>query len=425
MTRLPIVWSFILFCCIILPSASGTGLIFESAPFSFQALRTMGYAVNGGADIGECLSTCSRITDGDTESWHEEWLATAERVEAKADSFLAEGFTVSARECYFRASSYYRTAEFFLHISHDDALALVTWERSRDAFLAGAVLSAPPIIPVDIPFEGVTLPAYLCLVDDSGRRRPLIIAHSGFDGTKEELYLSIGRPAVERGYNCLLFEGPGQGEVIRLQNIPFRPDWESVVTPVVDYALLLPSTDPERMALIGYSMGGYLAPRAVAYEHRITACVANGGLYSVYGSVMVNNPPGLDGILDDPEASLDYDSVMYDMMEHDLYVEWYYGNGMWTLDADSPSELLRMLRPFTLMDCVADISCEMLILDSENDLRVHGQAGMLYDSLRCPKVYVLFTEEDGADEHCQMGAILVSNEVIFNWLDEIFDRMVH
>ncbi|RKZ09973.1 alpha/beta hydrolase, partial [Candidatus Fermentibacteria bacterium] len=285
-----------------------TGLIFETGQFSFQALRTIGYAVNGGADIGECLSTCSRIVDGDTESWYLEWNATAERVEAKADSFLAQDHTVSAKECYFRASAYYRTAEFFLHTDPDDQRIVETWRRSRDTFLSAAALSDRPILPVEIPFEGGSLPAYLCLVDDSGEPRPLIVAHSGFDGTKEELYFSIGLSAVERGYNCLLFEGPGQGEVIRLQHIPSRPDWESVVSPVIDYALELPFVDTERIVLIGYSMGGYFAPRAVTRENRIAACVANGGLYSVYESILCNNPPGLDSILDDEQASLEYDS---------------------------------------------------------------------------------------------------------------------
>ena len=62
-------------------------------------------------------------------------------------------------------------------------------------------------------------------------------AHGGFDSTFEELYSSVQLPAFERGYNCLTFEGPGQGGVIREQEIPFRYGWEKVVTPVVNYAI--------------------------------------------------------------------------------------------------------------------------------------------------------------------------------------------
>jgi pimeloyl-ACP methyl ester carboxylesterase len=415
----------LLFACLLqfFVTAHGTELIFENEQFSFQALRTAGYTVSGCADLGECLTTCYRIVDGDTESWYAEWLHTAERTLEMADSYLEQGFQTSARECYFRASGYYRAAEFFLHTEFDDPRMLRTWEMSRDAFLAGAVLSENPIIPVEIPLEEGYISAYLCLVDESGAVRPMILSHSGFDGTKEELYFSLGRFAVERGYNCLLFEGPGQGEVIRVQGIHFRPDWESVVTPVVDYVLSLTYVDQDRIALVGYSMGGYLAPRAVAYEHRIAACVANGAVYSMYESAKSSNPPGIDEILDDEEASREYDQAILDMMNDDLFVKWFYTNGMWTFGADSPGDFMRMMRAYTLAGCVDDITCSMLLLDSQNDQLVGGQATVLYDSLQCPKEYILFTEDEGADEHCQMGAILVSNEKIFNWLDrEIGDH---
>ena len=193
------------------PCSNATEFVFENEQFSFQALRTAGYTFSGGADIGECLSTCSRIEDGNTESWYTEWYLTAQRLNDLADSFLQCGSIENARECYFRASGYFRTAEFFLHTNPDDSRAIETWERSRDAFVAGAALSANPIIPVEIPFEGGYLPAYLCLVDSSDTKRPFILAHSGFDGTKEELYFSLGSFAVDRGYNCLLFEGPRAG----------------------------------------------------------------------------------------------------------------------------------------------------------------------------------------------------------------------
>mgnify|MGYP001138720447 CR=1 FL=1 len=400
-------------------SAHGTQLVFENSQFSFQALRVIGYTASGCADIGDCLSTCYRITDGDVESWYSEWLGTAQMTEAKAEDYLDQGFTESARECYFRASGYYRAAEFFLHTEMDDPRMLQTWEKSRDAFLSAASLSERPIIPIRIPFEDGYIPAYLCLVDSSGVERPILLSHSGFDGTKEELYFSLGSAAVERGYNCLLFEGPGQGEAIRVQGLCFIPDWESVVTPVVDYALGLPFVDPERIALVGYSMGGYLAPRAVAYEHRIAACVANGAVYSMYESALGRNPPGTDELLDDEEASRQYDQVIYGMMDDVLFVKWFYTNGMWTFGADSPSDFMRMMRAYTMDGCVREVSCNMLLLDSQNDQLACNQAMVLFDSLQCPKEYILFTEQEGADEHCQMGALFDSNERIFNWLDSV------
>lgn len=394
------------------------GVVFDDYQFSFQLLRTMGYASTGGADISETLSTAYRISDGDTESWHEEWKATAGRLEDTGDRFLASGHANSAREAYLRASNYYRTAEFFLHANPGDPRIIETWSRSRDSFVKAARLSDHPIRPVRIPFEGATLPGYLLLVDDTATQRPLLIVHSGFDGTAEELYFEIGALAVTRGYNCLLFEGPGQGGVIRQQGIPFRPNWESVVTPVVDYALTLPQVDPERVGLMGISFGGYLAPRAAAFEHRLKLVVANGGIYDFYANVIKKSPPDTDQIIDDKDASADFDKAIRKRMSTDVDTGWFFANGMFTFGAESPSELIRMLRPYHLRDIAEHIDTRVLVVDSEGDRDLPGQARQLYEALEPPKDYLLFTREEGAEEHCQMGAMMISGARILNWLDE-------
>ena len=196
--------------------------VFKDPQYSFQCLRTMGYSATGGADIGECLSTAYRIKEKDNESWYRQWDATAKRLEKQGDQFLSGGHKKSAREAYLRASNYYRTAEFFLHTNPRDPRILKTWGKSRECFQKAAKLSERPIKFVRIPFEKTTLPGYLCLVDSSGKKRPLLIIHSGFDGTAEELYFEIGLNALKRGFNCLLFEGPGQGPAGAEDPVPPR-----------------------------------------------------------------------------------------------------------------------------------------------------------------------------------------------------------
>ena len=127
------------------------------------------------------------------------------------------------------------------------------------------------------------------------------MVHSGFDGTAEELYFETACFALQRGYNVLIFEGPGQGGVIRVQGIPFRPDWETVVSPVIDYAVRQKEVDVERMALMGISFGGYLAPRAAAFEKRIKACIANGGVYDFHMAAGLK--PSEEKALDSREGS--------------------------------------------------------------------------------------------------------------------------
>ena len=396
----------------------GLQFVFQDQEYSYQALRAISQTCGGGADIGECLSTVNRITEGDDESWYREWLSTAQRVEKMAQDFQDQGDQISAKECYFRASNYYRSAEFFLHTNAQDPRIVETWKKSRDCFLKAAALSDDLIRSVEIPFEGTTLPGYFCLVDKSGALRPLLIIQTGFDGTGEELYIQIATAALKRGFNCLIFEGPGQGRVIREQHIPFRPNWETVVTPVVDFALEQPEVDPERIALMGISFGGYFAPRAVAFEHRIKACIANGGVYDFHAAVMRNTPPDFEKMLDDESAAEEIDKEIYQIMETDPSLRWSFGNGMWTFGAKSPSEWMRMTRPYNLRDCADKIECHMLVVDSENDKALPGQAKPLYDALRCPKEFMLFTAEEGAGEHCQVGGYMVSNERILNWLQE-------
>lgn len=69
------------------------------------------------------------------------------------------------------------------------------------------------------------------------------------DGTCEELFFSIAGGALKRGYNVLIFDGPGQGGTLVTQKLPKRADWEDVVTPVVDDLLRRPDVDSARIAL--------------------------------------------------------------------------------------------------------------------------------------------------------------------------------
>ena len=255
-------------------------LIFKDQTISYELLRTVGYAGYGGADIGECLKTAYRIKEGNFESWHTEWISTASRVYALADEAFAKGQRVSAREAYLRASNYYRTAEFFLHGNPKDVRILETWEKCRTSFRKAMELLDTPFEQVSIPYEKTALTAYFYRPDDSHKPRPTLIVHGGFDSIGEELYFQVAAAAIQRGYNCLIFEGPGQGAMIREQHIPFRPDWEKVVTPVVDYILTRPEVIPAQIALMGISIGGYLAPRAAAFEHRLSALIANDGMFS-------------------------------------------------------------------------------------------------------------------------------------------------
>jgi len=391
-------------------------LIFKDKSFIFEFIRAVGYSYEGGADIGECIATARRIKDGDIQSWYDEWLKTGNRVYGLAKNFEKEGNIVSAREAYFRASNYYRLAGFYMHSKPNRAKALKSWQKSRDSFRK-AVSSLPNIELIKIPYQNSTLPGYF-IKTSLKKKPPLLIVHTGFDGTGEELYFAVGKASIKRGYNCLIFEGPGQGEVIRVQKIPYRYDWEKVVTPVIDYALTRPDVDKDKIALMGISMGGYLAARAAAFETRIKACVVNGGIFDFSESIYKGFPPELVTLLrTNPKK---FDSELEEAMKQDTEVKWFFDNGIWTFGVKTPSGLMSEMKKFTLKDIAGQINCNMLVIDSEGDMFFKGQPKKVYKELNCPKDYFVFTKEETAQAHCQAGATAISNEIIFNWLDKVF-----
>jgi pimeloyl-ACP methyl ester carboxylesterase len=391
--------------------------VFDDPQFSFQMLRALSGAIYGASDIGECLSTAYRITEGDFESWYTEWNSTAERIHGLAEESLRAGHRTSAREAFMRASNYYRLAEFYLHGDPGDPRINILSKKSSECFDKSLELSEILLEPVKIPYEATVLPGHFYRVDSSGRTRPTLIAQTGFDGTIEELY-AVAAGAVGRGLNCLTFEGPGQGSVIRDQGLVFRPDWENVVTPVVDFAFTLPEVDRERTALMGISFGGYLAPRAAAFEHRLAAVIANGGVYSFIESRV---PEGmtleqmLEFIRSDPD---DFNKGAWKMAETNSEMRWGMQNGIFTFGADSPGDWWLKCADYTMEGLTDKITCPILVVDSEGDKSFPGEARKLYDALTGNKTWMQFTAEEGAEEHCQIGAGFLSGERIFNWLAE-------
>lgn len=385
--------------------------------FSFETLRAVGYAVYGGADIGEVVTTAQRITPGDWESWYREWRDLADRTAEIAHACAAGGHPVSASGAYLRASNYYRTAEFYLRDDpRNDPRVADTSARAIDAFRSAPVVQEQ-WTRVQIPYEGIELEGYYLNVGGDVPT-PTLLAHGGFDSTVEELYFAVGEAARRYGWNCLIFEGPGQGSALRRHGLPFRYDWEAVVTPAVDFALSLPGVDPDRIALIGMSMGGYLAPRAAAFEPRIAACVAYDGVFNMAGAL-----PGNAAVRRDPERhAAELDTLIDHRATAPTSLRWVLSNALWTLGIATGKELLDEFGKYDIADVADRITCPTLVCEAENDMFFRGQPAQLYEALRCPKTFLAFTAAEGAGEHCHEGALTLFHQRLFDWLDDTLRR---
>ncbi|MES2058096.1 MAG: alpha/beta fold hydrolase [Pseudomonadota bacterium] len=224
---------------------------------------------------------------------------------------------------------------------------------------------------------------------------------------------------MERGYHVLFVHCPGQGMALRAQGLPFRHDWERVVTPMIDFAERIAGVDRKRIALLGWSMGGALTPRAAAFEHRIKLLVANPGVLD-WGAATFQqlelHIPELLPLLDSDPAR--FDREIYALMEQQQLIRWFMRDAMAKHGVRSPSALLIELRRYSNVSSVAKIKARTLVMDGSGENTSVGQARQLYDALRCPKTFMLFDAEDTGLLHCQEGASAVSNHRLFDWIDD-------
>lgn len=395
-----------------------TTLVLTDELLDAQVLRTLGTAPYGGADIGECLAAARAVRGTDLDSWYSAWTATADRTRELAEKEAAADRRETARGAYLRACSYYRTAGVMLFDVPPDRRAVEADAAQRAMFTAAAALMDVPPERLAIPFEGTTLPGWFFRPEADGRPRPTLILTGGYDGNAEELYFFTGAAALARGYNVLAFDGPGQGAVLRQQGLTFRPDWEAVVTPVIDFALSRKEIDADRIALFGYSLGGYLVARAAAFEERIAALILDDGVYNFHSAFENALPTVIRSWIAQGRDDVAV-PVLALLPSASTQVRWALNNGVWALGADNYADLVRRTAAYTLAGVADRITAPTLILDAQNDQFMRGQPQQVQQALiNAPNSLITLTEAEGAGEHCHMGAMFRAHQTMFDWLDE-------
>jgi pimeloyl-ACP methyl ester carboxylesterase len=378
----------------------------------FELLRMLGHCYHGASDIQEVLQVAEALLPGNDESWFKEWDALARRVREAGDKSFACGHRRSSAESYLRASMYFMASDFFLHGNVHDPRIVAAGRASRWCFMAASADLDYTVVRVEIPFEEHSLPAYVLKSKGAnGHPAPTLLCHTGFDGTKEEIAVWPGMAAIQRGYTVIAFDGPGQGEMIREKGLTFRSDWENVVTPVVDYALTRSDVDPCRLALMGVSFGGLLAPLAAMKEFRLRALVANGGVVSFRDAIMSKIPSSAVADMDSLSA------IIERMIANDSTARWAILHGQYVFGAKNFPELLEKVQPFQASD-LSSVRCATLVIDADQEGFFAGQPQRMFDDLTCRKTYMKFLDAESAGAHCQAGAEGVGAHKIFDWLDE-------
>lgn len=354
---------------------------------SFNVVRLISQAHFGGGQFSEIYETITQINEHDPDSWHDEWRATASRLEEVARNDAAAGHTVSARSKYQRACEYWRMADLF--VRPDDPRRLAAYRRSVKCFSEAGKFFDPPLEQIEIPFEDGSLPGYFFpgIGQQPGERRPTVIFFGGADSTSEELYFTA--PGImQRGFACMVVDGPGQGATLRLRGMPTRFDYEVPVSAAVEYALTRSDTDPNRLALCSMSLGGYYACRAAAFEHRFKAVIVWGACYD-YAEVWRRRPD------DHPLAP---------------HMVALFG-------ARNIRHARKVMERFTLAGILGEITAPTLVVHGEDDRSVPVEhAHRTYSELECEKSLKIFPSGRSGSAHCQQDNLALANDAIFDWL---------
>ena len=169
-----------------------------------------------GGDLEEIKAAGPKIKT--SEDWKRELIALGDRA-------VSEGRTENA-------IAYYRMSEFFMYDGDPDKKAYYVKATKMFYDYYKPVFDSGEVIRCEVPYEDVKLPVMIAKA--KGKEKDVILLHGGNDSYFEEFFFPM-RYLAENGFTTYLFEGPGQGGVMRVQGKHFTHEWERPVKAVLDH----------------------------------------------------------------------------------------------------------------------------------------------------------------------------------------------
>ncbi len=391
---------------------------FADRSFDYGIRIALGATAYGVGDVGTVLATAAGITNGDWASWFSAWTDRADQLAALAAQHRQAGDLRGASWAFLAAAdAWSRSLDAIdgLPAEQAEAVLLPTFRKGRDCWEAWIDCAGSRFVRVDVPYEDTTLPGYLLRPDASGRARPTLVITNGSDGPITDMWWAGAAEALDRGWNAFVYDGPGQQSMLFERGTTFRPDWEAVLTPVVDALVGRPDVDATALTAYGISQAGYWVPRALAFEHRFVAAVADPGVVDVSTSWTEYLPAEMLQLLDAGRRD-DFDRYMA-QAGGDPETARTFAYRARPFGVSSPFDLFTEVRRYQLRDVAERIRTPLLITEPEDEQFWPGQSEQLAGLLSAPHEMARFGVADGANWHCQpLGRRLTALRA-FEWLE--------
>jgi dienelactone hydrolase len=381
--------------------------VYEPFPSNYVWNLSVNICLNMGGVMGEIdpanevvRAVASKNADEGTEAFFASWGELADRVRGLAERDEAAGHPLSAAEKFARAAAYYITAERMQARDYEPRKAMYrTMLDTMEAFYRTSPIGAQR---VEFAYEGSRLSATFIPGEGDGPR-PSMVFCNGLDSTKEMVTLALRDGFAKRGISTLVIDQPGTGEALRLNGLHAVYDTERWGSAAYEYLVDRGDVDAKRIGMMGWSMGGYYAPRALAYEPRFAIGAVWGGNHD-WGGHQKNRLK----------------------REGDMPVPHYWNHVMWVWDQLDMDSFMALMEKVNLNGHLDRIEVPFLVTHGQGDRQIPVRyAQQSYDqAVNSPdRELKIFTEREGGIEHCGADNMEPVISYIGDWLADRFDRM--
>ena len=380
---------------------------FNVGYYEFSENEGMNFQLNrfysmGALDKAELMEIGKKAID------FEKWIAL----------FTESGDKAAEDGNHLRAAVCYRAAQFYALSDAKDSEGRLLKETLYEACMEhfDAHYSAfSEISYVRVPFLGGYLPVYYSKPENP---KGIIVLHGGYDSLIQE-FLAFLPYFARKGYETYFFEGPGQGEVLMRCHMKMTPEWEHCTSAVLNHFNL------QNVTLIGISLGGYLAPRAAAYDSRIQRVVMFDLIYDFYGAITQKMGEKKARFFDYMTAHPR--NFLWKWLEKKLnenyFTRWLLGQGYAIYEnVHTPCAYFNCIKQYNTRQISPLLTQDVLVLAGADDLYTVYYEEQLKALTNARSVTGrLFTRDESASHHCQIGNVQLVLDTIEDWIRRTTD----